>query len=136
MKKIIFLFLTIVFCSFCTSKESIVINIQPLDKVSNEHIAQVKKSVKTFYGYDCKVLPSKKITNDMLSKVTKRIDANKAISVNKTNTNLLYITEKDICYFKDKSRPEYGIFGLGAINGKTCIISTFRLRRGVNIRTS
>jgi archaemetzincin len=136
MKKSMFLFLTIVFCSFCTSKESIVINIQPLGKVSNEHIAQVKKSVKTFYGYDCKVLPSKKITNDMLSKVTKRIDANKALRKNKTNGNLLILTEKDICYFKDKNRPEYGIFGLGLRPGKTCIVSTFRLKKNVSKQTT
>ncbi len=96
----------------------------------------LKKSVKTFYGYDCKVLPPKMITNDMLSKVTKRIDANKALRKNKTNGNLLILTEKDICHFKDKSRPEYGIFGLGLRPGKTCVISTFRLKRGVsNIKT-
>jgi archaemetzincin len=121
MKKIlvISLLLVITTISFCTPKEPIVINIQPLGKVSNEYIEQVKKSVKTFYGYDCKVLHPKKITNDMLSKVTKRIDANKALRTNETNGNLLYVTEKDICHFKDKNRPEYGIFGLGLRPGKT-----------------
>jgi len=129
MKKISILIFAILISSFCKKKEPIVVNIQPLGKVSNEHIAQVKKSVKTFYGYDCKILPSKKITNDMLSKVTKRIDANKALRKNKTNGNLLILTEKDICYFKDKNRPEYGIFGLGLRPGKTCIVSTFRLKK-------
>jgi archaemetzincin len=134
MKKIlvISLLLVITTISFCTPKEPIVINIQPLGKVSNEYIEQVKKSVKTFYGYDCKVLHPKKITNNMLSKVTKRIDANKALRTNETNGNLLYVTEKDICHFKDKNRPEYGIFGLGKCPGNTCIVSTFRLKRGVN----
>lgn len=132
MKKIILFILIGLLFLFCTTKEPIVINIQPLGKVSNEYIAQVKKSVKTFYGYECKILPSKKITNNMLSKVTKRIDANKALRTNETNGNLLYITEKDICHFKDKNRPEYGIFGLGLKPGKTCIVSTFRLKRGVN----
>lgn len=132
MKKIILFILLGLLSSFCTTKEPIVINIQPLGKVSNEYIARVKISVKTFYGYDCKVLPPKKITNNILSKVTKRIDANKALRTNKTNGNLLYITEKDICYYKDKNRPEYGIFGLGLRPGRTCIISTFRLKRGVS----
>lgn len=132
MKKIILFILIGHLSSFCTPKEPIVINIQPLGKVSNEYIAQVKKSVKTFYGYECEILTLKKITNSMLSKVTKRIDANKALSTNGTNGNLLYITEKDICHFKDKDRPEYGIFGLGLRPGKTCIVSTFRLKRGVN----
>lgn len=134
MKKIIPFILIGLLSSFCTPKGPIVINIQPLGKVSNEYIAQVKKSVKTFYGYDCKVLSPKKITNNMLSKVTKRIDANKALRTNETNGNLLYITEKDICHFKDKNRPEYGVFGLGLISGKTCIVSTFRLKRGVTTK--
>ena len=47
------------------------------------------------------------------------------------NIPSILLTEKDICYYKDKSRPEYGIFGLGLRPGNTCIISTFRLKRGV-----
>ena len=131
MKKITFLFLFLVFSSFCTTKEPIVINIQPLGKVSNEYIEHVKNSVKTFYGYNCKVLPTMPITKQMLTKVTQRIDAKKALRTNKTKGNLLILTERDICHYKDKSRPEYGIFGLGLRPGKTCIISTFRLKRGV-----
>jgi archaemetzincin len=46
--------------------------------------------------------------------------------------NLLIITEKDICYNKNKSNPEWGIFGLGSQPGRTCIVSTFKLKRGVS----
>jgi len=105
------------------------INIQPLGDVSPEYINLVKKSVKSFYGYDCVVKPKKEITKDMLSRIKKRIDAKKAIRNNLSFDNLLIITEKDICYNKDKSNPEWGIFGLGSQPGKTCIISTFRLKR-------
>lgn len=131
MKKFTGIFIFIFLCSFCTTKELVVINIQPLGKVSPEYIAQVKKSVKSFYGYDCKVLPQKQITKAMLTIATKRIDANKALRKNPSKGNLLILTEKDICHFKDKLRPEYGIFGLGLRPGKTCIISTFRLKRDV-----
>ena len=109
-----------------------IISIQPLGKVSPLYIELVKKSVKKFYGYDCYVMPKKEIIKEILSKVTKRIDANKTFLLNKNNSYLLLLTEKDICYFKDKYRPEYGIFGLGKINGKTCVISTFRLKKGVS----
>jgi archaemetzincin len=131
MNKFLITVMLLFFCSFCTTKEPVVIIIQPLGNVSNEYIEQVKKSVKSFYGYDCKVLPQKQITKAMLSKVTKRIDANKALRKNPSKENLLILTEKDICHFKDKLRPEYGIFGLGQRPGKTCIISTFRLKRDV-----
>lgn len=108
------------------------INIQPLGKVSPEYINLVKKSVKTFYGYDCTVLPPKEITKDMLSPIKKRIDANKALRNNLTFDNLLILTEKDICCNKDKDNPEWGIFGLGLRPGKTCIISTHRLSKNVS----
>ena len=85
MNKLLIAALFLFLCSFCTTKELVVINIQPLGKVSPEYLAQVKKSVKSFYGYDCKVLPIKQITKAMLTKATKRIDANKALRKNKTS---------------------------------------------------
>jgi archaemetzincin len=108
------------------------IYIQPLGDVSPEYISLVKKSVKSFYGYDCVVRPKKEITKDMLSPIKKRVDANKALRSNLSIDNLLIITEKDICYNKDKANPEWGIFGLGLRPGKTSIISTFRLRKNVS----
>lgn len=134
MKKLL-LFITIAlfgFTSFYYIKPTTLINIQPLGDVSREHITQIKKSVKSFYGHDCVVLPKKQITNDMLSPIKKRIDADKALRNNVSFDNLLIISEKDICYRKNKDNPEWGIFGLGLRPGKTCIISTFRLKRGVS----
>jgi len=108
------------------------INIQPLGEVSPEYINLVKKSVKSFYGYDCVVLPKKEITKDMLSPIKKRVDADKALLKNLSFDNLLILTEKDICCKKDANNPEWGIFGLGLRPGKTCIISTFRMQKNVS----
>lgn len=108
------------------------INIQPLGKVSPDYINLVKKSVKTFYGYDCTILPQKEISKSMLSPIKKRIDANKSLRNNLTFDNLLILTEKDICCNKNKDNPEWGIFGLGLRPGKTCIISTYRLSKNVS----
>lgn len=108
------------------------INIQPLGEVSPEYINLVKKSVKSFYGYDCVVLPKKEITKDMLSPIKKRIDADKALLKNLSFDNLLILTQKDICCKKDANNPEWGIFGLGLRPGKTCIISTFRMQKNVS----
>lgn len=133
MKRILFFLLIILIgaTSFYFLKPVTTIKIQPLGVVSPQYINLVKKSVKTFYGYNCVVLPKKTITKSMLSKTTKRVDANKALRSNLSFDNLLILTEKDICYKKDKNRPEYGIFGLGLNPGRTCIISTFRLKRDV-----
>ncbi|WP_396137281.1 matrixin family metalloprotease [Flavobacterium sp.] len=132
MKKICIVIFLLCLSAFSPKRESTLIIIQPLGNVSYEYIAQVKKSVKSFYGYECKVLTPIQINNSMLTKRTNRIDASKALKKNSSKGNLLILTEKDICHFKDKKRPEYGIFGLGLRPGKTCIISTFRLKRGVS----
>ena len=134
MKKLLFFVpvALIVLTSYYYLKPVTKINIQPLGAVSPVYINQIKKSVKSFYGFDCVVKPKKEITKDMLSRVTKRIDAKKALRSNLSFDNLLIITEKDICYNKNKSNPEWGIFGLGSQPGRTCIVSTFKLKRGVS----
>jgi archaemetzincin len=134
MKKLLFIVpvALIVLTSYYYLKPVTKINIQPLGAVSPVYINQIKKSIKSFYGFDCVVKPKKEITKDMLSRVTKRIDARKALRSNLSFDNLLIITEKDICYNKNKSNPEWGIFGLGSQPGRTCIVSTFKLKRGVS----
>ena len=134
MKKLLFIVpvALIVLTSYYYLKPVTKINIQPLGAVSPVYINQIKKSVKSFYGFDCVVKPKKEITKDMLSRVTKRIDAKKALRNNLSFDNILIITEKDICYNKNKSNPEWGIFGLGSQPGRTCIVSTFKLKRGTS----
>ena len=136
MKKLLlFIIITLIgLTSFYFLKPVSKINIQPLGDVSPEYINLVKKSVKSFYGYDCLVLTKKEITKDMLSRIKKRIDAEKALWNNLSFDNILIITEKDICYYKNKSKPEYGIFGLASWPGKTCIISTCRLQKNVSYK--
>ena len=133
MKKLLIIPIALfILTGFRFAKPNEVIYIQPLGKVSPEYIEVVKKSVKSFYGYDCVVNKKKEVTTDILSKVTKRVEANKLLSKYKSSQNTMILTEKDICHFKDKLRPDYGIFGLGLKPGKTCVISTFRLKRGVS----
>jgi len=134
MKKLLFIVPVALFIltGFRFAKPIEVIYIQPLGNVSSEYIEAVKKSVKSFYGYDCVVNKKKEVTTDVLSKITKRVEANKLLEKYNSPKNTLIITEKDICHFKDKLRPDYGIFGLGLRPGKTCVVSIFRLKRGVS----
>jgi len=134
MKKLLFLIPIALFIltGFRFSKPIEVIYIQPLGNVSPIYIEAVKKSVKSFYGYDCVVNKKKEVTTDVLSKKRKRVDAAKLLAKYKSSQNTIILTERDICYFKDKNNPEWGIFGLGLRPGKTCVISTSRLRKNVS----
>ena len=113
------------------------IHIYPLGNVDQRYLNRVQAAIKSFYKYDCQVEKNLPITNDLISPIKKRIDAQKVLSKFNTNDNILIITEKDICHEKitlspQKSIiPEYGILGLGKRPGKVCVISTFRMRNKV-----
>jgi archaemetzincin len=132
MKKITYLLLlTILLSSFNNQKRKIVY-IQPLGDVNKEYMDYLKTSVKDFYGYECVIKPKVALTSDILAGSKTRYEASKILNKFNTNKNTLIITEKDIAYRKSKEFPEWGIFGLGLRPGKTCVISTFRLKKKVS----
>ena len=47
------------------------------------------------------------------------------------NQKIVGITSKDISTTKGKN-PDHGVMGLGSMGGKSCMISTFRLKKGSN----
>ena len=121
----IFLFLTI------NPLFSQSICIQALGDVNNACIYEVKKAIESFYGAKVTVKAKLEFTDDILSPSKTRYDASKILSKYNTNEMLLILTEKDITHAKDKNL-EWGIFGLGFCPGKTCVISTYRLRKNAN----
>ena len=132
MKKITYLLLlTILLTSFNNQKRKIVY-IQPLGDVNKEYMDYLKTSVKDFYGYECVIKPKVALTSDILAGSKTRYEASKILNKFNTNKNTLIITEKDIAYRKSKEFPEWGIFGIGLRPGKTCVISTFRLKKKVS----
>lgn len=132
MKKITFtLLLAIIFYSF-NSYKSKTIYIQPLGDVNTEYMNYLKTSIKEFYGYDCVIKPKLNLTNDILAGSRTRYEAGKILNKYNSNQNTLIITEKDIAHKKSDEFPEWGIFGLGLRPGKTCVISTFRLKKKVS----
>jgi archaemetzincin len=92
----------------------------------------LKTSIKEFYGYDCVIKPKLNLTNDILAGSRTRYEAGKILNKYNSNQNILIITEKDIAHKKSDNFPEWGIFGLGLRPGKTCVISTFRLKKNVS----
>jgi archaemetzincin len=117
-----------------TSKPSKIIYIQPLGNVNQEYLTYIKKSVQEFYDYDCVIKPKVNLTNDILAVSGSRYEASKILNKFDSKQNVLIITEKDIAYKKSPAFPEWGIFGLGLRPGRTCVISTFRLKKRVDTK--
>ena len=128
MKKIALLLLVCLLTTSFKKKSSKTIYLQPLGDVNKVYTDYVKSSITTFYGYECVVKSKVDLSNDLLAKSKTRYEASKIIKKFKNNQNILIITEKDIAYKKSEKFKEYGIFGLGDRPGKTCVISTFRLK--------
>jgi archaemetzincin len=131
MKRIALLVLLCILFSSFVNLKSTIIYIQPLGEVNQETLKYLKKSIKDFYGYDCVVKTKVSFTDDILANSRTRYEASKILRKYNSNENVLIVTEKDIAYWKSSKFPEWGIFGLGRRPGKTCVISTFRLKKKV-----
>ena len=131
MKKITILILVLLLASSFVNIKPKTIYIQPLGDVKQEYIDYLKKSVESFYGYDCVVKSKLNLTNDILAGSKTRYEAGKILKKYNSKENVILITEKDIAHRKSSEFPEWGIFGLGYRPGSTCIISTFRLKKNV-----
>lgn len=113
-------------------QEEKVIHITPLGNVDQKHLELVKGYIQNFYGFKCVIDNKEPLTKAILTKSGTRYEANKIIAKYKSNKNILLLTNVDIAYFnKKKNIKEYGIIGLGSLPGKTCVVSTFRLKKFV-----
>jgi archaemetzincin len=132
MKKITILILVFLLTTSFVNIKPKTIYIQPLGDVNKEYINYLKKSVESFYGYDCVVKSKLNLTNDILAGSKTRYEARKILKKYNSKENVILITEKDIAHRKSSEFPEWGIFGLGYRPGSTCVVSTFRLKKNVS----
>ena len=132
MKKISILLLLLFLASSFLNTKPKTIYIQPLGDVNQEYMDYIKTSVKNFYGYDCVIKSKLNLTTDILAGSKTRYEARKILKKYNSKENVLLITEKDIAHRKSSDFPEWGVFGLGFRPGKTCVISTFRLKKNVS----
>ena len=72
------------------------------------------------------------MTDDILASSKTRYEASKIITKYNSKKNVLLLTDVDIAIFnKERNIKEYGIIGLGFRPGTTCVVSSFRIKKGV-----
>jgi archaemetzincin len=108
--------------------------IQPLGSVDTVIIDHVVKGITSLYEIDVAVLPHVEMPGKAYYEPGKRYRAEKILAyLDSTGdfekyTMILGITKKDISTTKGKYQ-DWGIFGLGYMPGRVCVISTYRLGR-------
>jgi len=121
------LFFVIIQLFYVNSKS--VIYIQPIDNVNKTYINTIKSSLESFYNIKCIINTPISGTKDIHAKIrTNRYDAQKMLDKYQTSNHTVLVTEKDICYTKTPSQPEWGIFGLAKRNSNICVVSVYRLK--------
>jgi archaemetzincin len=116
-----------------SERKEMIIHILPLGNVNATILDFIKKSIYNFYQIECIIEPKQELTTDILAASKTRYEASLILKKYNSTKNTLLITEKDIAYNNIKRKvKEWGILGLGFRPGKTCVISTFRLKRKVS----
>lgn len=111
-----------------------VVAVQPLGRVKPEDIARVQEGIRALYAVDVEVLPEKPLPKTAYYPPRDRYKAEKILTSLELEADRRFIkvvglTARDISTTKDDVE-DWGIFGLGGLGGRSCVVSTFRLRAG------
>lgn len=115
-----------------------------LGNIPFKNINFVKKELKDFYNYDIIVLPNQNVPNNLKVKGINKYQANNILDYldkiyKKYDGKILAITNVNICTDRNLNGVVYknwGIFGLGKVGGKTCVVSTNRMGKKYQDRLS
>jgi archaemetzincin len=111
-----------------------VIAVQPLGHVDKKTVTLIKNGILKVYNADVVILKEKPLPTAACYKPRRRYRADKLLRYLEEitpdkYTKVVGITRQDISTTRGKFY-DWGIFGLGSVGGKSCVVSTFRLRRG------
>lgn len=112
----------------------LLVAIQPLGILDTLITEKVKTGISNLYNVEVAVLPGKEMHQTAYYKPKKRYRAEKILVCLEENAGRDYakivgLTALDISTTKG-NYYDWGIFGLGTYGGRTCVVSTFRLRKG------
>ena len=111
-----------------------VVGIQPLGPVKPEYARQIKAGIEALYAVTVQILPEKPLPEAAYYKPRDRYKADDIIDTLANEMpegirKVIGFTVRDISTTNDDGK-DWGIFGLGALGGKACVVSSFRLRAG------
>jgi archaemetzincin len=107
-----------------------VLKVQPLGPVPAADLALIERAVNGFFGFRIERLPVDSMPAAAYYLPRQRYRAELVIEAlaRQTPARILGVTALDISTSKD-AHADWGIFGLGTIGGRACVISSFRCKR-------
>lgn len=113
-------------------KPPALIALQPIGTVNDNWIEVVQHSLIQYHKVRVEILPPVEHPNEAYYSPRERYRADSLIAFLKRNTapefdKVIGVTTQDISTTKG-THSDWGIFGLGYCPGKSCIVSTFRLK--------
>jgi archaemetzincin len=110
------------------------ITLVPLGNVSDSDIKFIKKELEGFYQVPVAVHKRIPLDPKLQVKGTKKYQANLILNFlnsefKNTKGKVLALTKRDICIERELNgvvHKNWGIFGLGIVGGKSCVVSTHR----------
>lgn len=103
--------------------------MQPLGKASDAEVQAVSKALEGTFAARVGVLDSRSLPPDALCKPRNRYRADKLIAWLAREAaagRVVAVSARDISTSKGK-HYDWGVFGLGQMPGKSCVVSSFRL---------
>lgn len=132
MRAILFLLsAVIVHTSASADEKSSEIAVQPYGEVPAARIEVVRKGLEAAFGAKVAMLPARPLPKEAWYGPRKRYRADALLDDLSAKSPEKYpvvvgLTAKDISTTKGE-HEDWGIFGLGQVDGRVCVVSTFRL---------
>jgi archaemetzincin len=110
-----------------------VVAVLPLGDVDDEAVATVKKAIEDMYGFEVRVLGRADLPREAWYEPRRRYRAEKLLDWLRPRLpagadRIVAITASDISTTKDPY-PDFGICGLGDLDGPAAVVSSFRVKR-------
>jgi archaemetzincin len=110
--------------------------LQPFGNIPQSQVKLVAEALENYFNCDVKVQAAIDLPQSAWYAPRSRYRADSLLRVLHRNLEPEYdrafgLTEKDISTTKPP-HEDWGIMGLGSMPGSVCVVSTFRIKRGVN----